>query len=226
MIRDQIICGDATQELKQLETGSVDLIVTDPPYLVNYRDRAGRRVANDGNANAVLPAFAQMYRVLKDNRLCICFCGWTALNGFTSAWAEAGFHIAGHIVWTKNYASSAGQTAYHHESAYVLTKGWPPKQKEPFADVQEWVYSGNKLHPTEKSVENIGQVIRAFSQPGEIILDPFLGSGTTAVAAALADRRYIGIELEERYCQLAERRLAGVRRFRDKDTKKVQALAA
>jgi len=50
-------------------------------------------------------------------------------------------------------------------------------------------------------------LIESFSQPGDLVIDPFLGSGTTAVAAALHDRRYIGIELEERYCQLAMRRL-------------------
>lgn len=209
----QIICGDATQKLKTLEDGSVDLIVTDPPYLVNYRDRMGRKVANDSNAEAVLPAFAEMYRVLKDNSLCICFAGWTALDGFTSAWAEAGFRIVGHIVWTKEYASNKGQTAYHHESAYVLAKGWPDKPVTPFADVQEWVYSGNKLHPTEKSVENIGAVIRAFSKRGDVVLDPFLGSGTTAVAAALNGRGFVGIELEQKYCALAERRVAGVKRY-------------
>lgn len=221
MRTEKIIFGNAIEELKGLESESVDLIVTDPPYLVNYRDRTGRKVANDSNADGVLPAFAYMYRVLKDNSLCICFAGWTALDGFTSAWAAAGFRIVGHIVWTKDYASSKGQTAYHHESAYVLAKGWPPKSATPLADVQEWVYSGNKLHPTEKSVENIGALIRAFSKQGDTVLDPFLGSGTTAVAAALNGRDYIGIELEQKYCSLAERRLQGVARFQD-----AKALAA
>jgi site-specific DNA-methyltransferase (adenine-specific) len=56
-------------------------------------------------------------------------------------------------------------------------------------------------------------VIQAFTQPGAVVLDPFAGSGSTSVAAALANRRYIGIELEQKYCQLAERRLAGVSRY-------------
>jgi site-specific DNA-methyltransferase (adenine-specific) len=211
--KNKIICGDAIETLNGLESESVDLVVTDPPYLVNYRDRFGRRVANDSNADGVLPAFSELYRVLKDNSLCISFAGWTALDGFTTAWVDAGFRIVGHIVWTKDYASNRGQTAYHHESAYVLAKGWPRKPKKPIADVQGWVYSGNKLHPTEKSVENIGTLIRAFSKQGDTVLDPFLGSGTTAVAAALNGRNYIGIELEQKYCTLAEQRLQGVRRY-------------
>ncbi|GAA6176737.1 DNA methyltransferase [Sulfitobacter pacificus] len=210
---NKIIHGNAIEILKDMERESVDLVVTDPPYLVNYRDREGRGVANDTNADGVLPAFAELYRVLKDNSLCISFAGWTALDGFTNAWTQAGFKIVGHIVWTKDYASSKGQTAYHHESAYVLAKGWPRKPLKPLADVQEWVYSGNKYHPTEKSVENIGALVRAFSKQGDIVLDPFLGSGTTAVASALNGRDYIGIELEQKYCALAERRLQGVSRY-------------
>lgn len=210
---NRIINGNAIEQLKGLGSESVDLIVTDPPYLVNYRDRAGRTVSNDSNAEGVLPAFADMYRVLKKDSLCISFAGWTALDGFSRAWTQAGFRIVGHIVWTKPYASNKGQTAYHHESAYVLAKGAPRKPATPFADVQDWVYSGNKLHPTEKSIENIGALIRGFSKQGDTVLDPFLGSGTTAVAAALQGRNYIGIELEQKYCALAQRRVAGVTRY-------------
>lgn len=213
---NNILCGDSRDRLTDLPDNSADLVITDPPYLVNYRDRDGRRVANDTNADAVLPVFDELYRVMKPNSLCICFCGWMALPEFSAAWAKAGFRIVGHIVWTKDYASSKGQTAYHHESAYVLAKGSPKRPAEPFADVQEWVYSGNRFHPTEKSVEIIAPLVRAFSKKGDIVLDPFLGSGTTAVAAALTGRRYVGIELEQRYCDLAQRRLQGVERFRQR----------
>ncbi|CUI01882.1 DNA methyltransferase [Leisingera aquaemixtae] len=213
MTKEQIICGDAVAGLLELQSECVDLIVTDPPYLVDYKDRTGRKVANDNSPDAVLPAFAEMYRVLKDDSLCISFVGWTALDKFTRTWVEAGFRIVGHIIWTKDYASSTGQTAYHHESAYVLAKGWPRRPETPFADVQPWVYSGNRWHPTEKSVENIGAVIRAFSKRDDTVLDPFLGSGTTAVAAALNGRSAIGIELERRYCDLAQRRVAGDKRY-------------
>lgn len=210
---NKIIHGNAIEALKELDSNSVDLVVTDPPYLVNYQDRHGRKVANDTNADEVLPAYAELYRVLKDNSLCITFAGWTALDAFTSAWSDAGFRVVGHIVWTKDYASSRGQTAYHHESAYLLAKGYPNKPAQPLADVQKWVYSGNRYHPTEKSVENIGALIRAYSKRGDVVLDPFLGSGTTAVASALNGRDYIGIELEQKYVSLAEKRLQGVRRY-------------
>lgn len=212
-IRNQIIQGNSADVLKDIESGSVDLAITDPPYLVNYRDSHGRSVANDTNADGVLPTFPEIYRVMKPNSLAICFAGWTALDVFTSAWRDAGFQIVGHIVWAKNYASSSRQTAFHHESAYVLAKGRPKAPAVPLPDVQEWVYSGNKLHPTEKAVEIIKPLIETFSKRGDLVLDPFLGSGTTAVAAALAGRDYLGVELEKPYCELALRRVAGASRF-------------
>ncbi len=119
----------------------------------------------------------------------------------------------GHIVWAKDYASRQGHTAFYHESAFVLVKGWPKKPENPISDVQPWSYTGNKAHPTEKAVSVIAPLIRAFSKPGDLVLDPFSGSGNTAVAAALNDRDYIGIELEERYCAHARKPLVGVQRF-------------
>ena len=215
LIRNEILCGDAKARLKEADAKSVDLVVTDPPYLVNYKDRHGRKVANDANAEAVLPVFDEVYRVMKPDSLCISFCGWTALPEFTAAWARVGFRITGQIVWTKNYASSKGHTAYTHESAYELAKGNPPKPQRPIRDVQEWSYSGNKYHPTEKAVEILSPIIRAFSKPDDLVLDPFSGSGSTAVAAALCGRDYLGVELEQRYVDLAKRRLQGVARYRD-----------
>ena len=214
-IRNEILQGDAKARLKELEAESVDLVVTDPPYLVNYKDRHGRQVANDTNAGAVLPVFDEVYRVMKPDTLCISFCGWKALPEFTAAWARVGFRITGQIVWTKNYASSKGHTAYHHESAYVLAKGNPLKPERPIRDVQEWRYSGNRYHPTEKAVEILSPIIRAFSKPGDLVCDPFSGSGSTSVAAALSGRDYLGVELEQRYVDLAKRRLQGVARYRD-----------
>lgn len=212
---NQIICGESTSILSGFEAESIDLVVTDPPYLVNYRDRDGRTLANDDNPAAVLDVFYELYRVMKPKSYCISFYGWNAIADFADAWANAGFSTIGHIVWTKDYASRAGHTRYQHESAFVLAKGWPRKPDEPISDVQPWEYTGNKAHPTEKAVSVIAPFIRAFSKPGDLVLDPFAGSGTTAVAAALNGRQYIGVELEERYCAHARKRLAGVERWRE-----------
>ncbi|MEM9388075.1 MAG: DNA methyltransferase [Pseudomonadota bacterium] len=202
-----IICGDAITILPSRASETVDLVVTDPPYLCNYRDRYDRAVRNDTEPNGVLPVFPELYRVLKLNSFCISFCGWSAMPRFATAWERSGFKIAGRIVWAKRYASSSHHTRYCHEAAYVLTKGKPRPPQDPIADIQHWTDTGNRLHPTQKAEEVIAPLITAFSQPGDVVLDPFLGSGTTAVAAANLGRRYLGIELEPGYCDIARQRL-------------------
>lgn len=210
--RNQILCGDSVEVLRGFPGRSIDLAVMDPPYLANYRDRYGRTLANDDNPDAVLAVYEALYRVMKPDTYCVTFYGWPKIAEFTAAWTDAGFRTVGHIVWPKPYACSSGHTEVRHESAFVLAKGWPCKPSRPIRDVQAWEFSGNRAHPTEKAVSVIAPLIRAFSRPGDVVIDPFLGSGTTAVAAALTGRAYIGIELEERYCDLARRRLAGVSR--------------
>ena len=110
-----------------------------------------------------------------------------------------------------------------HESAYILAKGRPEKPARLLDDVQPWRYTGNVAHPTEKAISVIKPLVETFSPPGGFVLDPFSGSGSTSVAAALAGRLYVGIELEEKYCQRARRRLVGVERF---VRRRVQQLAS
>jgi adenine-specific DNA-methyltransferase len=76
----------------------------------------------------------------------------------------------------------------------------------------QWQYTGNERHPTEKPLMSIMQLIEAFSHPGDIVLDPFVGSGTTAVAAKKIGRRYIGIDIEPVYAQQAQERVRRERR--------------
>jgi adenine-specific DNA-methyltransferase len=73
--------------------------------------------------------------------------------------------------------------------------------------VLDWHYTGDRLHPTQKPVPSLKPVIEAFTQPGDIVLDPFCGSGSTLLASKILGRRYIGIELNAQFCQTARRRL-------------------
>ncbi|MEM6713241.1 MAG: DNA methyltransferase [Pseudomonadota bacterium] len=214
MTSNSILCGDAAHILNTLPTRSIDLVVTDPPYLVNYHDRDGRSLINDDNPNGVLPVFDPLARVMKANSYAICFSGWSALPQFSAAWERAGLRIVSQIIWEKSYASRQSYTQYRHESAYVLAKGNPSKPANPLPSVMDWVYSGNKHHPTEKAVEILVPLIRAFSKPGDLVCDPFSGSGSTSVAAALSDRRYLGIDIDQAHVETAQKRLAGVERFK------------
>ncbi len=97
---------------------------------------------------------------------------------------------------------------YRHEQAYLLAKGFPERPSRALPDVLPWTYSGNRYHPTQKAVNVIQPLIEAFSRPGDVVLDPFLGSGTTALAARHCARHYLGIEKDRSLCAIAEERLA------------------
>ncbi len=202
--------GDCIQVMRQMPANSVDFILTDPPYLVNYRDRDGRTIQNDAKADWLKPAMAEAYRVLKQDRIAIMFYGWTKVDAFFDAWKAAGFQPVGHLVFRKTYSSKSRFLRYQHEQAHLLAKGRPPLPKQPLADIIDMPYSGNKLHPTQKPVAALAPLVRSFSLPGESVLDPFAGSGSSCAAALLTGRKYIGIELDAEHFNQASARLARV----------------
>ena len=212
MIENIVIQGDCAEFMTALPAESVDFVLSDPPYIVNYIDRRSRTVANDETPEQIKKVWQQVARLLKPNTLCFSFYSWQHIHDFSSAWDLAGLKPVGNIVFAKTYASGERYTRYSHECAFLLAKGHPPLPEQPIPDVLQWHYSGNPRHPTEKSIETVKPIIEAFTKAGDLILDPYAGSGSSIVAAALLKRRYIGIELEPKYCELAERRLAGVRK--------------
>jgi adenine-specific DNA-methyltransferase len=208
---NQILHGDCIETMREMPAKSVDFVLTDPPYLVNYRDRDGRTIQNDADDTWLKPAMAEAYRVLKQNRVAIMFYGWTKIDMFFDAWKDAGFQPVGHIVFRKSYSSKSRFLRYQHEMAFLLAKGRPPLPKQPLGDVMEMPFSGNKLHPTQKPVTALAPLVRSFTLPGELVLDPFAGSGSSCVAALLTGRNYIGIEMDDAYYQQASSRLNRVR---------------
>lgn len=202
--------GDCIEIMRKMPENSVDFILTDPPYLVNYRDRSGRKIHNDVDESWLKPAMMEAFRVLKQDRVAVMFYGWTKIDAFFEAWRGAGFQPVGHIVFRKSYSSKSRFLRYQHEQAFLLAKGRPPLPKHPLGDVMDMPYSGNKLHPTQKPVEALAPLVRSFTLPGELVLDPFAGSGSSCAAALLAGRRYVGIELDAEYFYQASARLERV----------------
>jgi adenine-specific DNA-methyltransferase len=206
---DTILHGNCIDIMRSMPAASVDFILTDPPYIAAYRSRDNRTVRNDDNADWLAPSFAAMHRVLKPDAFAISFYGWPKVDVFFSAWKKAGFRIGGHIVFRKRYASKSAFLQYRHEAAYLLIKGNPAFPASPLPDVMDWTYTGNKLHPTQKSIHVLKPLIESFTKPGDCVLDPFAGSGSTCVAARRTGRHYIGIELDAVHHRTATERLAG-----------------
>ncbi len=208
-VRDTVRHGDCIPLMRRMDAASVDFILTDPPYLVRYRDRAGRTIRNDVDGRWLKPAFAEMFRLLKPDSFCVSFYGWNQVDRSMAAWREAGFRIVGHLVFTKPYASSSRFLEHRHEQAYLLAKGDPSEPTRTVSDVLGWQYTGNRLHPTQKPVDVLRPIVRAFCPDGGLVLDPFCGSGSSLVAARHEGRGFLGIELDFRYYRTAQDRLGG-----------------
>jgi site-specific DNA-methyltransferase (adenine-specific) len=206
--RNAVLHGDCIEVLAELPPAMASLVLTDPPYLCNYRDRHGRTVANDNSPEWLAPAFAEIARAMKADAHCISFYGWQNVDQFMAAWKAAGLKPVGHLVFPKAYASRLGCFAAQHEQAYVLAKGRARQVPCPAPDVLPWAYTGNRLHPTQKPTEALTPIIAALTQPGELVLDPFAGSGSTLVAARALGRAYLGIELDAAHVATARERLA------------------
>jgi site-specific DNA-methyltransferase (adenine-specific) len=182
---NRVLQGDCVEVMRQFRTCTVDFVLTDPPYLAHYCSRDGRTIANDSDGAWLKPAFAEIFRVLRRDSFCVSFYGWHQADKFIAAWREAGFRLAGHLTFTKRYPSAERFLQYQHENAYLLAKG----------------------NPTQKPLCVLTPLIQAFSHPGDLVLDPFCGSGSTLLAAKLESRRFVGIELDATYCDAASNRL-------------------
>jgi len=123
------------------------------------------------------------------------------------AYRKAGFKVAGHFSFPKRYTSSSRYVRYQHECAHLLTKGYPKEPEFLIGDVLDWTYSGNKLHPTQKPLSVLMPMIETFSKRGDLVLDPFAGSGSSLMAAKMLGRSYLGIEMDANYHSIAQRRL-------------------
>jgi site-specific DNA-methyltransferase (adenine-specific) len=206
-----VVHGDCIEVMRRMPSASIDLVLTDPPYLVRYRSRSGESIANDDRDDWLEPAFAEMYRLLKPGSLCLSFYGWNAADKFILAWRKAGFRIVGHVVFQKKYASSKRFFEHRHEQAYLLAKGDARLPSSPLEDVRTWDYTGNRLHPTQKPISLLKPLVESFSSLGGVVLDPFCGSGSTLLAAAATGREFVGIELDAGHHYTAGLRLGSLR---------------
>jgi site-specific DNA-methyltransferase (adenine-specific) len=213
---NQIICGDCLEVMKTFPDKSVDLVLTDPPYGINYQ--SNRRVVskkfdkleNDDN-NSRFEAYKEYYRILKDNCVAIVFCSF---KNYADDFNELKkyFDIKNCIVWDKG-GGGIGDLVHSlstdYELAIVAHKGMCPIRGKRYGSVWQSgkVNLNTMFHPTEKPVDLVKRLMQSFSDDNNIILDSYLGGGTTAVAAKQLHRRYIGIEISQKYCDIAKQRL-------------------
>ena len=216
---NRIYNEDCLEGMKRIPDGSVDLIVTDPPYLMNYK--TGRRkdkthrfndvILNDDNEQLITDYVKECYRILKDDTAMYLFCSSNKVDFFKRE-LEKLFSIKNMIIWVKNNHTAGDlESAFgrKYEIVFLVNKGQRKFNGERLTDIWEFpkVSSDGQLHQNQKPIELIKRCIEKHSNVGDVVFDGFMGSGTTAAAALDTNRNYIGFELDEYYFNVAEKRL-------------------
>lgn len=217
---------------------SVDLIITDPPYNTglnskvtsaenhptvhfNGQKATKQRLCSFFNDNMdkwdyeklMRDAARALFRVLKPNKACYVFIDWRNYHLIREWFIWAGFTFKQALVWDKvvhglNYQNYA----YTYEMVCYFVKGeyWHKRQeiKKDVITLQRVNQNNEFEHETVKPISLLRKFIKDNSEGGEVVLDPFIGSGTVAVACKQTGRLYVGFEIIKDYCDLANKRLS------------------
>ena len=218
--------GNCLEYMRTLEDESIDLIVTDPPYPTTSRGRAGNsggmfqkeinkkgKVFEHNNIDCTEYA-PEFYRVLKDGSHCYVMTNHINLIKMLNVFTDCGFHFIKSLIWNKGNKIMGQYYMSQFEYILFFRKGYGKKINNcGTADIlsvpnkKTKDANGKNIHDTEKPVELMKILIENSTQKGDIVLDPFVGVGATALACIESERNYIGIELDENYYNIAKERV-------------------
>jgi site-specific DNA-methyltransferase (adenine-specific) len=217
---------DCLVGMKQIPNACIDCIVTDPPYRVTSRGSSGTMTGywatditrqgrifeyNDIDIADYLPDF---YRVLKDNSHCYIMCNNLNLPRFFEVISKSQFHFIKLLVWDKQNKICGKYYMGQVEHIFFLRKGADKPINDcgasdllSFANRRDKQRDGSNIHDSQKPVALFQTLIRNSTESGGVILDPFCGSGTAAIAAIKEHRHYICYEIDNKYYDIATKRI-------------------
>ncbi len=212
----ELYLGDCLDVMRGMDDGSVDAVITDPPYGIDYQSarRSDKNLWKPKIANDKAPFVKWVegaYKLLKNDACLYCFYRWDVQSDFYDAifpWMA----VKSQIVWDKvvhGMGDLNGEYAPQHENILFATMpnfGFPGKRPRTVVK-QRRVMPDDLLHPNEKPVALISKLILDSTNKNDVVVDLFLGSGTTGVAAVQTGRRFIGVEIDPDYYAIAKKRI-------------------
>ena len=207
--------GDCLEVMDRLikEGVTVDVIITDPPYGINYvcgfRKKKYDEIKGDDGVTFLHKYFRKCYDLLKDNTHIYCFCSWHNIDKFKVAF-EKYFKLKNIIVWNKRSGGMGdlkGAYMPNHEFILFGHKGRRLRNGKRLADVLDVNKVKCTQHPTQKPTELLEIFINQSTNKNEVAFDGFMGSGSTGVACMNTNRKFIGIELDKKYFDIATSRI-------------------
>lgn len=220
MVTDDLRLGDCTLHLLGIPSETVQVTVTDPPYGIDYQSgwrsplERFSRVANDDKVD--LDFLSDLFRVTKTGGALYLFTRWDVMDEWRRGMEAVGFEVKNAIVWDREVHGLGdlnGAYSPRYDIALFAVKGRHELRGKRLPDVLRCsrIDADKLLHPMQKPVELLVKFVQASSDEGDIVFDPFMGSGSTGVAAKGTGRRFLGIELDERWFGVAKSRLESTR---------------
>jgi modification methylase len=244
---NKIICGDCLTVMQEMPAQCVDLVVTSPPYnlknstgngmkdgrggkwknaeLVNGYSHYNDNIPHEEYAKWQKDCLTEMFRLIKEDGAIFYNHKWRVQDGLLQDRQDIvnGFPVRQIIIWRRKGGINfnPGYFLPTYEVIYLIPK---PKFKlapkaNAYGDVWEFTQEMKNGHPAPFPVALIDRIVGATN--AQIILDPFMGSGTTAVAAKMLNRNYVGIELSPEYCEMAELRISQNQTYNQSKSNKI-----
>lgn len=212
---NQIIHGDCLEVMREMEDKIADAIVTDPPYFLpathyNVRSGTSRSLTDLGILEHYFKSFSdEARRVLKDNGFAYVFCDGQSYPVFYVTFYKH-FRNIRPLIWDKQVSINGYAWRHQHEIIMFCQSQESPSVPTGDGDILKHRAEPIKQreHLAQKPAGLIGRLIDKTTPKGGVVLDPFIGSGTTAIAALNTGRFFIGIEKEEKYVEIARKRIA------------------
>ena len=226
MNKVKLINGNCLDTLKNIPNESIDLIVTDPPYPTTSRGNAGNSggmlqkdinkkgkvfTYNNINCKEYAPEF---YRLLKDGSHCYVMTNHINLIDMLNTFTDVGFHFIKSLIWNKGNKIMGQYYMSQYEYILFFRKGKGKKINNcgtsdilSISNKKTKDKDGKNIHDTEKPVELMEVLVNNSSQENELVLDPFMGVGSTGLACIKNNRNFIGIEIDEKYFDIAKNRI-------------------
>lgn len=212
---NKIYNEDCLEGIQKIASASIDTIITDPLYFIGMTHNGKK-----GNYNDLIimkpffdSLFSEFSRVIKENGKVYIFCDWRTYAFYYPLLLKH-ISVRNMLVWDK-ISGPGSSYAFTHELILFAEKDTPCMKgsnifRIPGFSAGAKKTNGEMLHPTQKPVEVIEKLITDSTKEGDLVLDCFMGSGTTAVAAKKLNRNFIGFEIQEKYITISENRLKQV----------------
>ncbi len=232
---NKIFNGDTLEILPTLPDNSIDLVITDPPFAIDFkakRSNYNRKYKNvlegyneispDKYLEFSIKWIGELPRILKEDGSVYIISGWTNLKDILIAIDKSKLILLNHIIWKYQfgvYTKRKFVTSHYHILLCVKSKNYKFNKIDKYPE-DVWIinreYWHNKIKtPTKLPEKLVEKMVLYSSNKGDLILDPFVGSGTVPVCAKKLQRNFIGIEINEEYVKFANERLKNINLYLD-----------